>query len=234
MVCKVMSFITKISVLFAIGCFTIVFSFAQEPMESDIVTTETLTENTIDEEYDSEATIIEAETEEAQQCVDVINNIIDIIADLEEANEMIRRFAIYNIDNSIVEYDEYEQSAMIQKFDVIKAKDNEDYDFTFIRQTVFNANRQAWDFIYERVYNQDGKLIFFVRKYNTYNSGCAEVAFERSEYYYSQYGNLSKKTYEIFDSNNNALELDDCWMERELYEQITTYQDFITKYPLPL
>lgn len=234
MVCRVMSFIKKISILFAIGCFMMDFSFAQEPVENETETTETLTETPIKEEYDSEATIIEAETEEAQQSVDAINNIIDIIADLEEADEIIKHFAIYNIDNSIVEYDEYEQSAMIQKFDVIKAKDSEDYDFTFIRQTIFKANRQAWDFIYERVYNQEGKLIFFVRRYNTYNSGCAEVAFERSEYYYSQYGQLLKKSYEIFDSNNNALDLEDCWMERELYEQITTYQDFITKYPLPL
>lgn len=229
-----MNFIKQIVVIFSIGLMFTNFLYAQQPIESgsEVVKEESETAN--DEEYDNESTIIEPETEEAQQSVDIINNIIDIVADLEENDSLVSHFAIYNNNNTITSYDEDEQYSMNQKFDVIKAKDDEDYDFTFIRQTIFNANRQAWDFIYERIYNQDGNLIFFVRRYNTYNSGCAEVAFERSEYYYSAYGQLSKKTYEIFDSNNNALELDDCWMERELYDQIKSYQEFISKYPLPL
>ncbi|MBR1774688.1 MAG: hypothetical protein IJ759_04090 [Bacteroidales bacterium] len=229
-----MNFIKKISVLLFVGCLSMGISFAQEPTESDYTETNTETIAESEEEFDAEATIVEPETLDARQDVDIIKVIIDIVADLEENSGVESHFVIYNTDNNIVEYDETEQSSITQKFDVLKAKDNGDEDFTFIRQTLYNENRQAWDYIYERIYDKDGKLIFFVRRYNTYNSGCAEVAFERSEYYYSDNGELIKKTYEIFDSNNNALDLDNCWMEREIYDQYKSYSEFIAKYPLPL
>ena len=229
-----MDFIKQLFVILSVGLIFTGSLYAQQPIENGTEAVETESETVDEEEYDNESAIIDPETEESQQSVDIINNIIDIVADLEENDSLVLHFAIYNNNNTITEYDEDGQNSMSQKFDVIKAKDDEDYDFTFIRQTIFNANRQAWDFIYERIYNHDGNLIFFVRRYNTYNSGCAEVAFERSEYYYSTYGQLSKKTYDIFDSNNNVLELDNCWMERELYDQIKSYREFISKYPLPL
>lgn len=229
-----MNFIKQISVLFLISCLSIGVSYAQEPTESDYTETTTESAAESEEEYDAETAILDPETDNAQQSVDIVNNIIDIVSEFEDSDSLIFRFAIYNNDSAIAEYDESDQNSVSQKFDVIKAKDNEDYDFTFIRQTLYNENRQAWDFIYERVYNHEGNLIFFVRRYNTYNSGCAEVAFERSEYYYDERGGLSKKTYELFDSNNNALEYDNCWMERENYNQYKTYSEFISKYPLPL
>ncbi|MBO6117748.1 MAG: hypothetical protein J6P44_04300 [Bacteroidales bacterium] len=229
-----MNFIKQISVLFLISCLSIGVSYAQEPTESDYTETTTESAAESEEEYDAETAILDPETDNAQQSVDIVNNIIDIVSEFEDSDSLIFRFAIYNNDSAIAEYDESDQNSVSQKFDVIKAKDNEDYDFTFIRQTLYNENRQAWDFIYERVYNHEGNLIFFVRRYNTYNSGCAEVAFERSEYYYDERGVLSKKTYELFDSNNNALDYDNCWMERENYNQYKTYSEFISKYPLPL
>ena len=231
-----MNFVKRILTLILIGCQGVGLSYAQQLVEDDSIRVSTVTEIStyVEEEYDTEAEIIDPESEQAQQSVDIINNIIDIIEDIEEEDTLIYRFAIYNNDGNITEYDENNQTYVSQKFDVIQAKDNEDYDFTFIRQTLYSENRQAWDYIYERIYNHEGKLIFFVRRYNTYNSGCAEVAFERSEYYYSQYGQLSKKTYEIFDSNNNVLDLDNCWMEREIYNQCKTLQEFFAKYKLPL
>ena len=231
-----MNFVKRILTLILIGCQGVGLSYAQQLVEDDSIRVSTVTEIStyVEEEYDTEAEIIDPESEQAQQSVDIINNIIDIIEDIEEEDTLIYRFAIYNNDGNITEYDENNQTYVSQKFDVIQAKDNEDYDFTFIRQTLYSENRQAWDYIYERIYNHEGKLIFFVRRYNTYNSGCAEVAFERSDYYYSQYGQLSKKTYEIFDSNNNVLDLDNCWMEREIYNQCKTLQEFFAKYKLPL
>jgi len=227
--------------LFIISWFSINVSFAQEPIEAQDTTTQelvdTLTDNNEQEytqEYDLESEIIEPETEDAQTSVDIINNILDIKDEIEKEETSVIRFAMYVGDSAIVEYDDSEQSIITQKFDVIKAKDEEDYDFTFIRQTIFNDNRKSWDFKYERIYNQDGKLIYFVRKYNTYNSTCAEVAFETSGYYYAETGQLVKKTYDLYDSNNNPLDLDNCWMEREIYNQYSTYQEFIDKYPLQL
>ncbi len=227
--------------LFIISWFSINVSFAQEPIEAQDTTTQelvdTLTDNNEQEytqEYDLESEIIEPETEDAQTSVDIINNILDIKDEIEKEETSVIRFAMYVGDSAIVEYDDSEQNIITQKFDVIKAKDEEDYDFTFIRQTIFNDNRKSWDFKYERIYNQDGKLIYFVRKYNTYNSTCAEVAFETSGYYYAETGQLVKKTYDLYDSNNNPLDLDNCWMEREIYNQYSTYQEFIDKYPLQL
>lgn len=188
----------------------------------------------VEDDIDLESEIVEPETEDAEIAVDIVNNILEIIADLEGNDTIERHYAIYNTDPAIVDYDAMLDTAMVQKFDVLQGEDNEQYRFTFIRQTIYNANRQAWDFVYERIYNQDGKLISFVRRYNTYDSGCAEVAFERSEYYYNDKGNLAKKTYQIFDSNNNPLQLEDCWMQRESYEKYNTLTEFISQYPIQL
>ena len=209
--------------------------YAQEPMSDggEKIDTE-LAEQDDEEEIDSESLIVEVDSEEGELSVAVTDNILDVLKEMFGEDSVGTRFAIYNNDNNITEYDETEQNTLSQKFDVIKGKDNEDYDFTFIRQTLYNENHKAWDYIYERIYNQDGKLIFFVRKYNTYNSGCADVAFERSEYYYSEKGVLVKKTYDIFDSNNNALDLDKCWMQRETYSPYFNLSEFLSQYPLPL
>jgi hypothetical protein len=231
----------KIS-LFIISWFSFNVSYAQEPVETqdqtalELVDTLASDNDQTDDsqEYDLESEIIEAQTEEAQTSVDIINNILDIKDEIEQEDSLVSHFAMYSGENNIVEYDDSEQNIMTQKFDVVKAKDDEDYDFTFIRQTIFNDNRKAWDYKYERIYNQDGKLIYFARRYNTYNSTCAEVAFETSGYYYTESGQLVKKTYEIYDSNNQPLDLDNCWMEREIYDKYSTYQEFIDKYPMQL
>lgn len=229
-----MQFLTYILLLVCIGCINSNSTYALSCIQNinDTTLSDTIFEE--EKEYDIESSILEIESEEAQQSVDIVNNILDITAELEAVDSLSLHFALYKGDSIITYYDDDEQNKIFQKFDIIRSKDNEDYSFTFIRQTIFNENNQAWDFIYKRIYNQDGKLIFFVREYNTYNSGCAEVSFERSEYYYSSSGQLSKKTHEIFDSNHNALDLDHCSMEREIYEQYLTYQEFIAKYPLPL
>ncbi len=189
----------------------------------------------MEEEIDSESEVINAQDDDAQMTVDIVLSIADLIADKEQSSqEEIKHYVIYDDNPSIVEAT-VEQSAdtsIIQKFDFLQGKDNEDYDFTFVRQTIYSSNRQAWDYVYERIYNQDGKLISFVRRYNTYNSSCAQVAFERSEYFYDDKGNLVQKTYEIFDSDNNALNLDDCWMERESYDKYFNLSEFLQQYPL--
>ena len=76
-------------------------------------------------------------------------------------------------------------------------------------------------------------MILFVRQYNTYNSGCAEVAFERSEYYWSESGELIRKTYEIYDSHNTSLDIQECWMEREVYDKIMDKESFLLAHPFP-
>lgn len=100
----------------------------------------------------------------------------------------------------------------------------ENKKITYICETIYNDN-QAWDFIYERVYN-DNKLVYFARKYNTFNSGCTEVAFERSQYYWSPEDKLIRKTYDIYDAHDNRLSKSNCWMQREDYEKYPSLKDF--------
>lgn len=184
-------------------------------------------------DQDPESDIIEPKNYQEQQAVDIVHNILDIILDLEQNDTIEEHFAFYQ-DNSLFRYEgEIPTDSLIcQKFDILRGRDEEEYDFTFIRETIYNDNRGAWDYIYERVYNHEGKLIYFVRRYNTYNSACAEVAFERSEYYYNENSTLVQKTYEIFDSNNIPLNAEECFMTRESYEKYLTLTEFLLKYPL--
>ncbi len=235
--------IKRVIKIFVCICFCALYSFdikAQSQYDSDTVTyfldgVETNDSMLVtDDDIDAESEVIYAQGQEAQKAVDIVLSIVDLIEDIEQSSQDVKRYVIYEDSPSIVEIP-VEQSidtTVTQKFDLIQGKDNEDYDFTFVRQTIYNNNRQAWDYVYERIYNQEGNLISFVRRYNTYNSSCAQVAFERSEYFYDDKGDLVQKTYEIFDSDNNELNLDDCWMERESYEKYPKFQEFLQQYPL--
>ncbi|MBP3253735.1 MAG: hypothetical protein J6M30_04440 [Bacteroidales bacterium] len=200
--------------------------------ETDSVSEELASQS--EEEEDGESLVIEPQGEAAMTSVYIAGNIMEIVDRMEQEDEQEQHFAVYEDSPDIVEYNDNSSIPVVQKFDVIKSTDNEGYDFTFVRQTVYNEARQAWDYMYERVYNNEGRLIMFVRKYNTYDSGCAEVAFEQSDYIYDNHGQLASKTYRIFDSDNNPLDNEPCWMGREEYEQYGTYTEFISQYPLPL
>ncbi len=186
------------------------------------------------EEYEpsDEEKIIQDETDAAREVVLKAEDIFSYVLYLLEADSLVNRYAKYRDNDQMVEYvsSGTETVGLDRRFDIIQQQG--ETPFFYCREYVFNENK-AWDYIYERLYDKDGKLIFFVRQYNTYNSGCAEVAFERSEYYWDANGELIRKTYEIYDSHNNPLDIQECWMERESYDKMMNKADFLSAYPLP-
>ena len=46
-------------------------------------------------------------------------------------------------------------------------------------------------------------------------------------------GELIRKTYEIYDSHNTPLEVQDCWMERENYDKIMDKDSFLSGHHFP-
>ncbi len=190
-------------------------------------------EETVEEyEPSDEEKVLQDETDQARERVIFVEDIVSYVQYLLEADSLVNRFAKYESEDAIVAFvaTGTELEGLDRKFEVIEQR--EETPFFYCKEYVFNENK-AWDYIYERLYDESGKLIFFVRQYNTYNSGCAEVAFERSEYYWDESGELIRKTYEIYDSHNNPLDVQECWMEREGYDKIMDKADFLSTYPFP-
>lgn len=186
------------------------------------------------DEYDEEATIIEVESSEYQEIVDAIYSLDDLIEDYKRQDTLFEYFAIYKYSPEIVAYipSKETDTMLAYRYDAMKGQNEQGENFTYIKEYIFN-NNSAWDFIYERIYDKDSKLCYFVRRYNTYNSGCAEVALEKSEYFFNPQGEVIMKTYSIYDSNNKELDLDNCWMERESYEKYMTLEEFLQTHPIP-
>lgn len=84
-----------------------------------------------------------------------------------------------------------------------------------------------WFLIYENYFDNNGNLIAFVRKCSFFNSGCAEIVLEKSEYYYNQKHELVKKTYEITDGDKHPLNYKNCVFyyryKYKIYNTLTKY-----------
>lgn len=103
----------------------------------------------------------------------------------------------------------------------------------YVREMVLNEN-QAWDYTYENIFDKEGVERLFIRHHCTFQSDCAELAFERSEYFFDKNNELIKKTYSIFDDEKKPLENFDCWMDREEYTKYNNFEELNTKLNLPL
>lgn len=231
-----MRFLKNIMTLVFICLGMNVMLFAQ----TDDMDFESINEETEGEwEDDDEILIVDVESVESQNSVDNIYEIVDLVQSRQQLEDDDESFAyslaLYSDVDGYVSYtpDKNRDAFLLKRYDVIKGYDDQEH-YTYIKEYVFNKN-QAWDYIYERIYDGDnGNLIYFVRRYNTYNSGCAEVAFEESEYFYNSKGDLIKKTYQIYDSQNNPLSIDDCYMDRESYEKYMSVKDFLNANHLSL
>ena len=179
-----------------------------------------------------EELILQDESDQAREFVLKTEDLLNYALSLEENDSLTFRYALYKNSETLVEFNKQVSSFddLEKRFDIVKSSG--DYNFFYSKEYIYNQNK-AWDFIYERLYDETGKLILFIRHYNTYNSACAEVAFERSEYYWNAEGTLIRKTYEIFDSNNNPLNIEECWMEREFYDKVMNLSDFQLLYSFP-
>lgn len=228
-VCRIASILTFLlfaSVLYAQELDTLSYSYEQTEFYEEA-------EEVYEYEPSDEEKIIQDESDEARERELYIEDLYDYVLYLLDADSLVNRYAEYENQDGITEFvnTTVETDGIAKKFEVIDMQQEE--PFFYCREYVFNEN-QAWDYIYERLYDKTGKLIFFVRQYNTYNSGCAEVAFERSEYYWNESGELIRKTYEIYDSHNTSLDIQDCWMEREVYDKIMDKESFLLAHPFPM
>lgn len=227
---------TKRVIFLLIVCLSIsTMSFAQtDDVDFDQQNTEELAEE--EWEDDDEIQVVDVESVENQNIVDQVYAYVDVVQDISQQEEGVVSWALYSDVSGFVAYapNKERDIFLLKRYDVIKGYDEEESkNYIYIKEYIFNKN-QAWDFIYERIYDNEGKLKYFVRRYNTYNSGCAEVAFEESEYFYNPNGDLVKKTYQIYDSQNNPLDIDNCYMDREVYDKYMLLQDFLRTNPLPL
>ncbi|MEE3412284.1 MAG: hypothetical protein VZQ58_00210 [Bacteroidales bacterium] len=227
---------TKRVIFLLIVCLNIsTISFAQtDDVDFDQQNTEELAEE--EWEDDDEIQVVDVESVENQNIVDQVYAYVDVLQDISQQEEGVVSWALYSDVSGFVAYapNKERDIFLLKRYDVIKGYDEEESkNYIYIKEYIFNKN-QAWDFIYERIYDNEGKLKYFVRRYNTYNSGCAEVAFEESEYFYNPNGDLVKKTYQIYDSQNNPLDIDNCYMDREVYDKYMLLQDFLRTNPLPL
>lgn len=210
--------------------------FAQVPdsLSFDFEQTEEYSEQENMEIYEpsDEEKIIQDESDAAREVVLHTEDIMDYVQYLLDTDSLVNHYAVYKDDVAITEYmnSVISTDELVEKFEVIEQQGED--AFFYCKEYIYNDNK-AWDYIYERLYGNDGKLIYFVRQYNTYNSGCAEVAFERSEYYWNKTGELIRKTYEIYDSHNAPLEVQDCWMERENYDKIMDKDSFLSEHHFP-
>lgn len=212
--------------------------YIEQSTEQDTVSgvfADDMSEDQEQEEEDEEAVVLEAESEDAQIVVDNIFAFVDVVNDYIQQDTLVQRWAMYSDIGEIVPYiaSKERDILLVKRFDVIRVPSEAGDGFVYVKEYVFNEN-QAWDYIYERIYDAEGKLAFFERHYNTYNSGCAEVALEESQYFYNKSGVMVKKTYNIYDSQDNPLSIEDCYMDREDYEKYMSLQEFMQINPIPV
>lgn len=186
-----------------------------------------------EEEYvDEESSVIESNGESAKAVVKSTEDLLSYVNILRDKDSLVYHFCILKGEASIVPLiDGGRFLKLDKKFDVIFYPNTN--KVMYVREMILNEN-QAWDFIYERIFDENGLTKMFNRHYSTFNSACAEVAFELSEYFYDDKGELIKKTFEIFDGEHNPLNINDCWMEREDYVKEKSFNELNAKYNLPL
>jgi len=202
-------------------------------INNDQDSTEIELEGQGEEEYiDEESSVIEANGESAKALVKSAEELLSYVNILRDRDSLVYHFCILKGETSIVPLvDGGRFLKLDKKFDVIFYPNTN--KVMYVREMILNEN-QAWDFIYERIFDENGLTRMFNRHYSTFNSACAEVAFELSEYFYDDKGELIKKTFEIFDGEHNPLNINDCWMEREDYVKEKSFNELNAKYNLPL
>ncbi len=204
------------------------FSFSQE-----IDSTYNEFEEVITEEYiDEESLIIELKNDDLKSYINQGEEFLSYVNILKDRDSLIHHFVLINgEDNIIPKVDNFNLTNLEKKIDVIFHPNSD--KVMYVGEMILNEN-QAWDFIYESIFDEEGLTRIFIRQYSTFNSVCSQVAFERSEYFFDTKNEIVKKNYEIFDANHNPLNIDDCWMEREDYVIYKSFDELNSKLKIPL
>lgn len=183
-------------------------------------------------QQDEESIEIDVKNNHAEKLVDYSQELFDYANLLIENDSLVYYFTkSINSENLFPIEDETDPFNIERKFRVVFHPNT--LKPVLIGEMVLNEI-QAWDFIYNSYFDLDGHLRLFVREYNTFYSECAEVAFERSMYFYNQAFELIKKTYEVFDQNYTPLDIDDCYMDREDYTKYKTLDQFLSAFNFSL
>ena len=160
----------------------------------------------------------------------IINNFNTISQDVDK---------VYKIDTSRIELymQVYKDSSLIKvenfhnipkviyaSYNIIK---NESDQIIFILENPFSES-DDWHIIYESYFDSTGSILAFVRKCSFFNSGCAEIVHEKSEYFFDEKQNLVKKTYKIVDGDNHILDFKKCTFNYRVdYEIRKTLKDYL-------
>jgi hypothetical protein len=181
---------------------------------------------------DEESSIIELSNESLKNYVGASEDFLSYINILKDRDSLVYHYILINGESNLTpKIDNINVIEIDKKVDVIFHPNSK--KVMYVGEMILNEN-QAWDFIYETIFDQDGLTRMFIRQYSTFNSVCAQVAFERSEYFFNAQNEVIKKTYEIFDANHNPLKIDDCWMEREDYIKYKSFDELNTALKIPL
>ncbi|MCK9163078.1 MAG: hypothetical protein WCR29_05185 [Bacteroidales bacterium] len=225
----------KVRVLFILIWFFSINAFSQEIDSIDNINNDYYVDIEIgDDEYseDEESKEIEVKDEISKQSVEFSEKLLSDINILRDRDSLVYHFSKIIGENEILPFiDGINKLNIDRMFEVIFYPNTE--KIMYVREMILNEN-QAWDYIYENVFDENGVERLFIRHYSTFKSVCAEVAFELSEYFYDENNELIKKTYSIFDGQNNPLDIDDCWMEREDYLIYKNFDELNSKFNLPL
>lgn len=227
----------KIRIIFILLIFLSINVFSQEIDSTNNLNNEVIADIELDEqegeEYEDEESLrIDVKDEVSKQSVQLAEDLLNYINILRDKDSLVYHFAIMMGDNTIVpDIDEVNLINIDRNFEVIFHPNTS--KVMYVREMILNEN-QAWDFIYENIFDENGIERIFIRHYSTFNSVCAEVAFEISEYFFNENNELIKKTYDIYDGKHNPLNIDDCWMEREEYVKSKTFNELNDRLKLPL
>lgn len=181
---------------------------------------------------DEESSIIELSDESLKSYIGTAEEYLNYVNILKDSDSLIYHFVQYSGESNLTPRNDNISLVNIEKkVDVIFHPNTR--KVMYVSEMLLNEN-QAWDFIYETFFDEEGLTRLFIRNYSTFNSVCAQVAFERSEYFFNAQNEVIKKNYEIFDNNHNPLIIDDCWMEREDYIKYKSFDELNSVLKIPL
>ncbi len=197
-------------------------------VDSDEIELEQEDSNFVDEE----SSIIELKDESLKNYIGVSEDFLSYVNILKDRDSLVYHYILNNGETNLTpRIDNVNYINIDKKVDVIFHPNSK--KVMYVGEMILNEN-QAWDFIYETIFDEEGLTRMFIRQYSTFNSVCAQVAFERSEYFFDAQNEVIKKNYEIFDENHNPLNIDDCWMEREDYIKYKSFDELNSVLKIPL
>lgn len=183
-------------------------------------------------EVDEESIEIGAKNEEAIQSVKFSEELLSYINLLRDKDSLVYHFSKTIGENEILPtVDQFNKLNIERMYEVIFHPNTN--KVMYVREMILNEN-QAWDYIYENIFDLNGKERLFIRHYSTFNSVCAEVAFELSEYFFNEQNELIRKTYSIVDGQHNPININDCWMDREEYLKYKNFDELNSNLKLNL